>query len=1055
MASPAEPATPVKSIEDEGTDSVSELNSSPLNNLGAKSPESVFKRMLSFRRSERSPAKDKDENKEIPERSEKMASPAEPASPVKSIEDEGTDSVSELNSSPLNNLGAKSPESVFKRMLSFRRSKRSPAKDKDENKEIPERSEKVASPAEPASPVKSIEDEGTDSVSELNSSPLNKQEAKSPENALNRFLSFRRSKRSPAKDKDENKEIPERSEKMASPAEPASPVKSIEDEGTDSVSELNSSPLNKQEAKSPENALNRFLSFRRSKRSPAKDKDENKEIPERSEKMASPAEPASPVKSIEDEGTDSVSELNSSPLNNLGAKSPESVFKRMLSFRRSERSPAKDKDENKEIPERSEKMASPAEPASPVKSIEDEGTDSVSELNSSPLNKQEAKSPESALNRILSFKRSKPSQAKDKASEDSGTLRRNKDFTPKGLKKKEGSSAKNMTNTSVDKSGENMGAESIQREPLSVMEINELIQKKQLLETFASIRCLENEIITEKEAKKYEDNPTEYVRKAKDVDLLCNSVANSIKSIVEETLDQSNIDERLLTSMVTLISKEEEAHADVQIPGSSESDCVGRPRKWRDVWKEAVRGSAEKRVCNVPISLKEDNDSWLAIHLGFLRKYVSEDLLKIKRSVQKCYPDDYKVCGRYVESFHSAISSHLQRLLQRPLEFNELYALLDWVVNTYYSKTLLGHPDLQAEVKTENLPQLLPSETWDKLKKDYMDSLEEKIKRYLDNILKLETTKKWEENQPETSQTEYDSSLSLDIQMLIGQHKKGSGKILESLETVTLEISIRELREFIPRFRKAFVEWYKEREDLLFVPYLVAYVNSFRDLMRGLQTTFNADTKELENVLTDVTMSFRKDVLDKLKQKTQPFFKKILTHEWMLNSEILDSIMSTTVQFCQHLKHLEQPVDKDFLGDAHKYVVREYITQAIKPRKRMKRVKREEVGKKMNEEATVIYNSFKDLGSDADWLNSAMHYIANIISEKNRHKIKEYIEEICQAYPDVRKEHIEAVLTLRGLDWNKKKSIIQKIDKLQENAESMADRTFFAEIDTSTVVTCF
>lgn len=42
-------------------------------------------------------------------------------------------------------------------------------------------------------------------------------------------------------------------------------------------------------------------------------------------------------------------------------------------------------------------------------------------------------------------------------------------------------------------------------------------------------------------------------------------------------------------------------------------------------------------------------------------------------------------------------------------------------------------------------------------------------------------------------------------------------------------------------------------------------------------------------------------------------------------------------------------------------MVREYITQAIKPRKRMKRVKREEVGKKMNEEATVIYNSFRDL----------------------------------------------------------------------------------------------
>ncbi|XP_034625849.1 exocyst complex component 3-like protein 4 isoform X1 [Trachemys scripta elegans] len=823
---------------------------------------------------------------------------------------------------------------------------------------------------------------------------------------------------------------------MASPAEPASPVKSTEDEGTDSVSELNSSPVNNLEAKSPESALKRMLSFRRSKRSPAKDKaSEDSGTLRRNKgftlKGFKQNEESSSAKNMTNTSVDKSGE-------NTGAEPILSV--------------TPPPSEN-QIPKPSEKMASPAEPASPVKSTEDEGTDSVSELNSSPVNNLEAKSPESALKRMLSFRRSKRSPAKDKASEDSGTLRRNKGFILKGFKQnEESSSAKNMTDTSVDKSGENTGAEPI----LSVMEINELIQKKQLLEAFASIRCLEKEVITEKEAKKYEDNPTEYARKAKDVDLLCNSVANSIRSIVEETLDQCDVDESLLTSMVTVISKEEKVHADVQSPSSSESDGVGRPRKWRDVWKEAVRGSAEKRVRNVPISLKEDNDSWLAIHLGFLRKCVIEDLLKIKQSVQKCYPDDYKVCGRYVESFHGAISSHLQNLLQRPLEFNELYALLDWVVNTYYSKTLLGHPDLQAEVKTENLPQLLPSETWDKLKKDYKDSLAEKIKHYLDNILKLETRKKWkEEKQPETSQTEYDSSLSLDIQTFIGQHKNESGKILGSLETATLEISIRELREFIPRFREAFVEWYKEREDLLFVPYLVAYVNSFRDLMRGLQTTFNADTTELENVLTDVTMSFRKDVLDKLKQKTQPLFKKILTNAWRLNSEILDSIMSATVQFCQHLKHLEQPVNKDFLGDAHKYVVREYITQAIKPRKRMKRAKREKVGKKMKEEATVIHKHFKELGSDVDWLNSAIHYIANIISEKNRCKIKEYIEEICQVYPDVRKEHIEAVLTCRGLDRNKKKSIIQKIDKLQENAESVADRTLFAEIDTPTLVTCF
>nr|XP_025038845.1 exocyst complex component 3-like protein 4 [Pelodiscus sinensis] len=979
-----------------------------------------------------------------------MASPSESTSPVKNIKDEETDSVSELNRSSSNNQRAKSLESSFKRMLSFRTSKRSLTKDKDENKAIPEPCEKMVSPAESTSPVKNIKDEETDSVSELNRSSSNNQRAKSLESSFKRMLSFRTSKRSLTKDKDENKAIPEPCEKMVSPAESTSPVKNIKDEETDSVSELNRSSSNNQRAKSLESSFKRMLSFRTSKQSLTKDKDENKEIPEPREKMASPSELASPVKSIEDEVTDSVSELNSSPLNNQEAKSPENTLKRMLSIRKSKQSFTKDKDENKAIPEPCEKMVSPAESTSPVKNIKDEEANSVSELNSSRSNNQEATSPENALKRMLSMK--KP---KDKAGDDSGTLRRSKRFSLRNLKKnEEGSSAKNMTNTSVTKSGENIG--SIKEEPLSVMQISDLIKEKQLLKAFEYIMYLENEVITEKEVKKGEANPTEYARKVKDVDLLYISLADSITSIVKEILDQPSINESLLMSMVTLISEEEEAHADVQGPDSSESDCIGRPRKWRDVWKEAVRQSAQWRVQRVPISLKEDNDSWLAIHLGFLRKYVSEDLLKIKHSVQKCYPDDYKVCETYVESFHNAISSHLEALLQRPLEFNEFYALLDWIVNTYSSDMLLGHPDLQAEVKTLNLPLLLSSEAWTKLKNDYVDSLAKTIKFYLENILKLEITTKWkEESQPENSQTQYHSSLSFDIQELIGQLKKQSGNILKSLETATLDISMGELREFIPRLKKEFVEWYKKREDLLFLPYLVAYINTFCDLMRGLQKTFNADTKELEEILTLVIKSFRKDALNKLELKTQTLFKKILTDTWMLNSDILDSIMSITEQICQHLKHLEEPIDKDFLGDAHKYVVREYIAQVIKPRRKIKRAKRKEVSERMIREARVIEGSFKELGSNADWLDSAIQYIANIISEKNKPKIKETIEDMCKDYPDVRKKHIAAVLALRGLCRNKRGSIIQQIEALQENAESLPERALFAEIDVPAIVSCF
>uniref|UniRef100_A0A8C8AB01 Exocyst complex component Sec6 n=1 Tax=Otus sunia TaxID=257818 RepID=A0A8C8AB01_9STRI len=214
----------------------------------------------------------------------------------------------------------------------------------------------------------------------------------------------------------------------------------------------------------------------------------------------------------------------------------------------------------------------------------------------------------------------------------------------------------------------------------AVMEINELIQKRQLLEAFASIKYLEDETIAERDAEKYKDNPQEFVRKSKDVDLLYNSITNAIQSIVVGTLEHPTVEDTMLTSLVTLIAREEAAHPNTGNSAGPGSDLLGTPRKWREEWREAINESARKRVLGIPMASKEEKSSWLDLHLAFLQKHLSEDLLKIKLSVKKCYPEEYRVCDMYVEAFHKAIALHLQDLSQRPLEFNELYTLLDWVI---------------------------------------------------------------------------------------------------------------------------------------------------------------------------------------------------------------------------------------------------------------------------------------------------------------------------------------------------------------------------------------
>ncbi|XP_009950467.1 PREDICTED: exocyst complex component 3-like protein 4 [Leptosomus discolor] len=677
----------------------------------------------------------------------------------------------------------------------------------------------------------------------------------------------------------------------------------------------------------------------------------------------------------------------------------------------------------------------------------------ASELTSPTLHSRDSGFFERGIKTMLSIRKSKQSLNKEKGKEGTGTWKGKR--LSLRLSKSSEESKTTICNGAKD-IDEKIEAEPIQGKPLSVMEINELIQKRHLLEAFASIKYLEDETIAEQDAEKYKDNPQEFVRKSKDVDLLYNSIMNAIQSIVVGTLEHPTVEDTVLTSLVTLIAHEEAAHPNIGNAAGPGSDLLGRPRKWREAWREAIDESARKRVLRVPMVSKEEESSWLDVHLSFLQKNLSEDLLKIKLSVKKCYPEEYQVCDTYVEAFHKAIASHLQDLSHRPLEFNELYTLLDWVANIYRSELFLGHPDLKPEVKMENLSLLLTPANWDKLKNDYITSAKGKIKSYFGNILRLEVTEKWEkEVQPEVKENLYHSSLSFDIQTIIGEHMKISGVISRSLETKMLELCLAELHEFIPRFGEEFVAWSTAQDSPIFAPYFAAYINSFHDLVSGLETVFKVNTEELQKILAALTRNFTNIFLNKLRTKAQPILKRILTKDWISATERPDLLASAVSQFSEHLQHMREPMGQELLRDVHKYVVREYIMQVIKPRRKMNRETRQQVSEKMNQEVRILNNMLIDQGSDSNWLLPAIHHIANIIGEKKKDKIKEYVKELCQDYPDIRKEHVLAVLALRGLGRTRGAAIFQQGYRALESTDGGEGSTLFAEIDAPVIISCF
>ncbi|KAJ6661885.1 hypothetical protein lerEdw1_013056 [Lerista edwardsae] len=666
--------------------------------------------------------------------------------------------------------------------------------------------------------------------------------------------------------------------------------------------------------------------------------------------------------------------------------------------------------ENKEA---NGKMESTSELESPVQCNERETNSGLPNRDPSPSsNRGDQNETNSFIRGIktkLSIRRSK--STKEKPTEGSAFVRSSKRFSFRQPKSTDVGNHAGKADCSIPEENEGFrkGLDGVKKEPLSVMQINELIEKRQLLEAFEHTKDLEMELLAERDSKTLEENPQDYTMRAKDVDLLYAFIFKKIQDTVEETLGLPKVDAKALTSLVTLIEQEEKAHAEaVKIGVSLEPiSRLGLARNWRELWKETVEESVKRRVLKVPVPLKEGNPAWLSIHLGYLKTVIREDLLTVKLWVQKCYPSEYSAFETYMKAFHRALSWHLQDILKDDrLEYQEHHAVLNWVTNVYRSNDLLGHPDLKPEIKMEDLPDLLTPEVLEKLKNDYVHSVKLQIKKCLDNILTLETKEKWNSvEQPEALPIQCCSSLSLDIQTIIGEYTKVSGDICKSLEMEVRRISLQEVMTFIPRFGNAFLECNKVKDHPQFVPLIVAYFNNFHDLKMGLQTNFNPDCKDLK-ILTGLMLRYKECFFYKLRLETQPLFKNILRRAWISSSELPDpfikKILLVIEDFSKHLIHLKEPFHKqDFLNETHKFVVKAYITQILKPRSRMKKRKRREASKIMEKEAATIEQTMAELGSSSGWLSPAIPYIAKIIGEKEKHVIKGYIKDLCQDYPDI------------------------------------------------------
>uniref|UniRef100_A0A671S6K8 Tumor necrosis factor alpha-induced protein 2-like n=1 Tax=Sinocyclocheilus anshuiensis TaxID=1608454 RepID=A0A671S6K8_9TELE len=540
------------------------------------------------------------------------------------------------------------------------------------------------------------------------------------------------------------------------------------------------------------------------------------------------------------------------------------------------------------------------------------------------------------------------------------------------------------------------------REPLSVLEILQLVTKRDLFLADTHILELEQEC---REAESLTAGGTEDFsspsskdssrRKAKDVELLYEALQKELWDVVRESLRSPTAGPNL-GLVVQVLQQEEQADRDW---AQSEGAAPGgpRPREFKKRWREAV---VELADANLP-QHEEARAGELAAYLDKLRVRMVEDLGAARRNVVSVYPVEYDSFQVYTQSYHQAVTRRLQAITNGDLQITDIYSLLDWLYNIY-NRDVLGTVTITTPINLSQLGPLLPAETVEKLELDCLNSVRGKVTNELSQVLE-EEEKRWLDT---LNVEEYQLPLARTVIQRLQEDFERSAAVNRDLGSRVAQCSLNGLADFLYSFQRK-VEMFHEM-----------LVNS-----------------------------------------CEPLFDKLIKRKWLSNTEPFEQIEALIKEHFKKFRRMDNPPYEVLVMEVHRRVMTEYVRAIMRGRIICTSLKmRKRMAGRLRDEGKHLKTLFKELESSASWLDSAIPHLSEIIVLEDTPSIQMEVGVLVREFPDIRRKHVSAILNIRGMTRQTERQEILNIVKDIENSDSVMrvsrDRALFAEVPVTSEVHC-
>ncbi|XP_075935036.1 exocyst complex component 3 isoform X1 [Anarhichas minor] len=598
-----------------------------------------------------------------------------------------------------------------------------------------------------------------------------------------------------------------------------------------------------------------------------------------------------------------------------------------------------------------------------------------------------------------------------------------------------------------------------------------------------------------------------------DVQELSDELAKQLWMVLQRSMGTVRRDPTMLVSVVRIIEREEKIDRRM-VDRKKQTGFIppGRPKRWKDKMFEVLEGTVSTRIEGTQSVTREADKMWLVRLLEITRKYVLDDLIIVKNLMVQCFPQHYNTFNRFFSLYHNAVSTRVKELASEDLEANEIVSLLTWVLNTYKSAEMMGHPELFSECDINQLEPLLPQDVVDDLLSKYVKTFTSNITGWLRKALQTDKKDWQKETEPEADQDGYyQTTLPAIVFQMFEQNLQVAAQIDGDFKEQVLKLCLKQMNTFLIRYREEAVTYKEEhlRERQLpqcYVQYMIAIINNcqtFKESINSLKRKYSQSSEPtdsdaaIEKTLNEVAKEGCQFLLDEVfldlergrcmqmngalcrgslltgrvawgeeggvhlhvlmncgdcgkqtiyyeakYQGSKHHLNELLTRKWVTGSHAVDTICVTVEDYFNDFNKIKKPFNQEMTSEALRRVVVEYIKAVMQKRITFKNAdERREGAERMIKEADQFKFLFRKLaaGEDTDRLCGAIAAIAEVFKLTDPTLLFLEVTTLVSKYPDIREEHIQALLAVRGDASREMRQMI--IGTLSENKVSYSGLT--------------